>query len=248
MSRVTHQTDPFGQAIADFYRTGLDASIEIRTSLGEDEKLPASYFFRSFNACPMLEQLALELCRGRVLDVGAGAGSHSLNLQRRGIDVSAMDSSELAVITMRQRGLNQVVHADFMNCTEQGYDTLLMLMNGMGLVGTLDQLPAFFDQARRILNPGGQVLVDSSDLIDLYCDDDGVIDLRACNGYYGQVQYQIRYGQNQQKFNWLFVDSQTLAEAALEHGFDFELLAEGVQNDYLARLTVLPQVLATEKK
>lgn len=221
----------------DYLQSGAEAEIQIQTSVSGAEKLPASYFFRSCEHMPQLEQSALSHCRGQTLDVGAGAGAHSLALQEMGRSVTALERSALAVEAMRIRGIRQIVQADFFQYNQATYDTLLLLMNGIGLVGQLSQLPTFFSHVRRLLNPDGQLILDSSDLIDLYQDDSGAIDLRDCRGHYGEVDYVVRYADHASHFSWLFVDPETLAGSAHAAGFAFELLEEGSQNDYLARIT-----------
>jgi SAM-dependent methyltransferase len=99
---------------------------------------------------PEIERKALDMATGKTLDVGAGSGCHSLVLQEKGIDVTAIDISPLSVETMKERGIKKVMEQDFF--TMQGkYDTILMLMNGIGIVGTLERLPKFFRQLDNIL-------------------------------------------------------------------------------------------------
>ncbi len=107
------------------------------------------------------EEAALELCRGRVLDAGAGTGVHEL--QKRGFEVRAIDVLPEAVAIMRGRGVIDPVRADLFELEDARFDTLLMLMNGIGPVGAIGELPRFFETARRLIAPNGQILVDSSE-------------------------------------------------------------------------------------
>ena len=126
----------------------------------EEDEIPLTTLFRSYKSMQEIERKALDMAKGRVLDVGAGSGCHSLVLQEKGLDVTAIDISPLSVETMKERGVKNVLEQDFFTLKGQ-YDTILMLMNGIGIVGTLERLPEFFKQLDKILAPGGQVLCDS---------------------------------------------------------------------------------------
>ena len=229
--------DAMGHAIADFHKTGKAARLRVFSPMFDEDEIPVKTLFRSMDDMPSIEQEALRLASGNILDVGAGAGCHSLALQAMGKQVTAIDISPLAVTAMRERGLRDVRQQDFF--TFQGrYDTILMLMNGIGIVGTLDRMPAFFIQLDALLAHGGQLLCDSSDICYIFEDEDGIIDLTGIDGYYGELTYQMQYRNVKgDPFPWLFIDPETLAEQATAHGFNCEVVARGGHYDYLARLT-----------
>jgi cyclopropane fatty-acyl-phospholipid synthase-like methyltransferase len=180
---------------------------------------------------PKIEQKALDMARGKVLDVGAGAGCHSLVLQERGIDVTAIDLSPLSVEAMRLRGIKKAVEQDFFTL-EGRYDTILMLMNGIGIVGTLERMPEFFHHLDKILATGGQVLCDSSDISFVFDGDMPDMD------YYGEQSFQMQYKDTIGKpFPWLYIDADTLKHVAQDNGYNVEIVAEGEHYDYLARIT-----------
>ncbi len=178
---------------------------------------------------------------GRVLDVGAGAGCHSLALQERGADVTAIDISPLSVDVMLRRGVKDARVADLFDESFAGcYDTVLMLMNGSGIVGRLERMPLFFRRMKLLLAQGGQVLMDSSDLRYIYEDEDGAMDIDLNARYYGELDFRMQYKKVKgAPFGWLYVDFDTLAGYARESGFRAELVAEGEHYDYLARLSAL---------
>ena len=174
--------DPMGRAIADFHSTGKAARLRVFSPMFDEDEIPVSTLFRPFDDMPAIEREALQQARGRILDVGAGAGCHSLALQEMDKQVTAIDISPLAVQTMRERGVMDVREQDFF--TMDGlFDTILMLMNGIGIVGTLSRMPAFFMQVDRMLAPDGQLLCDSSDICYVFEDEDGIIDLTGIDGY-----------------------------------------------------------------
>ena len=231
--------DPMGQAIRDYYETGRAGRLRVFSPQFEEDEMPVAMLFRTEAEMPPLERKALELCRGRVLDVGAGAGCHSLALQERGMEVTAIDISQLSVDVMLRRGVKTAWETDLFDESFVGcYDTVLMLMNGSGIIGRLERLPLFFQRMKQLLAPGGQVLMDSSDLRYIYEDEDGAMDIDLNAGYYGELDFQMQYKKVKgEPFRWLYVDSDTLAGYARENGFRVELVADGGHYDYLARLS-----------
>ena len=226
-----------GLAIADYHKSGKAARLRVFSPMLEDDEIPVATLFRSREEMPSIEQAPLKACRGATLDVGAGAGCHSLVLQQMGLQVTAIDISPLAVATMRERGVLDAREQDFFTLDGQ-YDTILMLMNGIGIVGTLSRMDAFFMQVDRLLAPGGQLLCDSSDICYLYEDEDGFIDLTGVEGYYGEMTYQMQYRNTKgEPFPWLFVDADTLRQQAALHGFVTDIVIVGDHYDYLARIT-----------
>ena len=161
-----------GMAIRDYYEGCPLQPLRVFSPQFEDDEFPVETLFRAVPDMSGLEREALRLCRGRVLDVGAGAGCHSLALQSAGQTVTAVDISPHSVETMRRRGVRDVRLADFFADEVGGpYDTLLFLMNGLGLAGTLAALPRLLERCAVLLAPGGQILADSSDLCYLFEDE-----------------------------------------------------------------------------
>lgn len=229
--------DPMGHAIADYHSNGKSARLRVYSPMFDEDEIPVATLFRTLEDMSAIERKALELANGVILDVGAGAGCHSLALQHMGKQVAAIDISPLAVATMRERGVKDVREQDFFTLDGQ-FDTILMLMNGIGIVGSLSRLPAFFMQLDTLLAPGGQVLCDSSDICYIFEDEDGIIDLTGIDGYYGELTYQMQYRNVKgEPFPWLFIDPETLAEQAAAHGYRCDIIARGTHYDYLARLT-----------
>lgn len=229
--------DPMGAAIRDFHKYGKADRLIVRSSMFDDDEIPVKDLFREYSDMPELEQLALNEASGRILDVGAGSGCHSVALQKMGKHTVAIDISSLSVEVMRERGVDARCVNFFDEDFNERFDTVLMLMNGTGIVGNLENMPRFFDRLRSLLNPGGRVLIDSSDLKYLYEDEDGVLEIDLADDYYGLVDYQMVYKDIEgESFDWLYVDFGTLSYYAEEAGFKAELLFEGEHYDYLAEL------------
>jgi SAM-dependent methyltransferase len=186
---------------------------------------------------PALEQKALQLAKGRVLDIGAGSGCHTLALQEKGFTVKAIDISPLSCEAMKLRGVKD---AECINLFDDhlgtGFDTILLLMNGTGIAGKIEHLPTLFQRLKALLNPGGQILIDSSDLKYIYENEDGSFDINLNGAYYGEVDYQMIYKDVKgDRFDWLYVDFPLLKSIAETCGLHGELVAEGEHYDYLAR-------------
>ncbi len=224
--------DVLGQAIFDHYHKLNSSKLWIHNQYGPKEEMPVDTFFRDVDEMPALELFAINECNGKVLDIGAGAGSHALLLQDRGVDVTAIDISPLAVQVMRQRGVKKAFEADIYTFSPGKFDTLLLLMNGVGIAGDLDGLKILLTHLKSLLNPRGQILFDSSDINYLY---EGNL---PKDKYYGEIAYQYQYKHlHTDWFKWLYIDEQTLTVIANEVGFDVSVLVEDEYDQYLVRLT-----------
>ena len=238
INTLTEREDPMGAAIRDYFRQGKSAQLKVLSSLFDDDEMPVAHLFRSYHEMPPLEQRALDEARGKVLDVGAGAGCHALALQERGLDVTAVDISPLSCETMKERGVANVECVNIFNQRfQERFDTLLLLMNGTGIAGKLSRLPQLLSRLKQLMNPGAQILIDSSDLRYVYEDENGVLDVDLDGAYYGEVDYQMTYRNITGKsFDWLYADSVVLAECCRQCGLKCEILAQGNHYDYLARI------------
>ena len=240
-SLLTPNKDPMGCAIADYFEKGKAAKLRVFSSQFDEDEIPVSQLFRTFDEMPELEQEALRLAEGKILDCGAGSGCHALALQGMGKEVEAIDISPRSVEVMLKRGVN---NAYCINLFDENYlqkfDTILMLMNGSGIIGKLENMGAFFTKMKQLLNPGGCIYMDSSDLRYLFEEEDGsfLVDLAA--GYYGEIDFRMQYKQVRgEAFDWLYVDFQTLSYYANENGFKAEMVKEGEHYDYLACLKMV---------
>lgn len=235
-----NNNDAIGIALLDYMNGVRNGQLIVKSSISEEDEIPISYLFRTENELPKLEKKALELCYGKVLDVGAASGVHSLILYKKGFDVKSIDISAGAVEVMKMRGLSNAEQQDFYIIKKEKFDTVLMLMNGAGLARTINGMTQLLNQAKNILNKDGQILMDSSDINYMFEEEDGSvwIDLNAT--YHGEVQYQMEYKNHiTEPFSWLFIDFERLSLIAESLGWKCDLVEEGNHFDYLARLTQL---------
>lgn len=233
---LSKEKDPMGKAIADFWRNGKAGRLRVFSPMFEEDEIPVSYLFRTVEEMSPMEQEALRMAQGKTLDVGAGAGCHALALQEQGIDVTAIDISPLSVEVMQARGVQNACLVNFYSLDTQ-FDTILMLMNGIGIVGTLQGMPRFFQLLDSILAPGGQVIFDSSDIKYVFENEDGTIEFPDSESYYGELTYRMQYKNILgNPFPWLYIDAATLSAQAKQYGYTVEIIVQGQHYDYLARI------------
>lgn len=232
------KNDPFGQAILDYLSGDYDPIIRVDSSITEDEEIPVDYLFRKEKELPEKEIIGLNACKGNVLDAGAGSGTHSVILQEKGVEVTALDYSSKCVEAAEKQGVKKTVCANFFEyLPEEEYDTLLFLMNGLGIMGRLEHLDLFFQQCKRLLKPGGQIIGESTDILYMFEEEDGSLLVDLNGQYHGEIEYQMTYKNIEGDwFNWLYVGEQILEDAAKKNGFSFEVLYYGENSDYLVKM------------
>lgn len=234
--------DLFGKAILDYQTQNSPENLITETTISEADEMSVAYLFRNYSAMPNLEQEALKLAKGKILDVGCGAGSHSLYLQDElKMEVHAIDISANAIATCKLRGIKNARVQDVITLENEKFDTILLLMNGAGMCGKLNKINDFLSKLKSLLNKNGQILLDSSDIIYMFDeDDDGGKWIPSDNEYYGEVVFTISYkGQKEKPFDWMYIDYNTLQNAAIANGFECKMILEGEHFDYLAQLTLL---------
>nr|WP_321236309.1 class I SAM-dependent methyltransferase [uncultured Psychroserpens sp.] len=228
--------DLFGKALLDFYNKNYTEDLITSTNISGEDALPLPYLFRNYSEMPKLEQKALELAKGTVLDVGCGSGSHSLYLQEKGLNVKAIDISEGAVSVTRARGVTNTELKDILKETDT-FDTILLLMNGTGIFQELSQVSKYLSHLKSLLNPNGEILIDSSDIQYMYEDDDGGLWIDTNANYYGELDYFLSYkGENEDPMKWLYIDFDRLQLACESVGLQCEKIMDGEHFDYLVKL------------
>ena len=228
--------DLFGKALLDYQNGNYSEDIITSTNISDDDELPIPYLFRGYSEMPKLEQKALQLSKGTVLDVGCGSGNHSLWLQEKGLKVKAIDTSEGAIEVAKNRGVLNAELKPLLEETET-FDTILVLMNGTGIFQELSQVSKYLKRLKLLLNPNGQILIDSSDISYMYEDDDGGQWLDLNQGYPGELDYYLAYkGEKEEPMKWLYLDFETLKSACLTVGLKCEKVMDGLHFDYLARI------------
>lgn len=233
--------DLFGKAILDYQTNSSPENIITSTSISEEDEMEVAYLFRSFDEMPAIEQKALQLANGKTLDIGCGAGSHSLYLQNeRNINVHSIDISKNAIQACLLRGLKNIRAIDVLDLENEKYDTILLLMNGTGIFETLEKSTIYLQKLKSLLNPNGQILIDSSDIIYMFDEDEDGGKWIPIDNYYGELTFSLQYKKEKEvDFPWLYLDYNTLQNAALANGLQCRLILEGDHFEYLAQLTIL---------
>ncbi len=230
--------DLMGRAIWDYFHNENPEDLQTETSISELDELPVKYLFRDFEEMNKIEKKALKLSHGKVLDIGAGAGSHSLYLQNdRNLDITALDISPKAIQVCQLRGIQKAVAQNMLEFSGETYDTILLLMNGTGIFQSLKVIDIYLKRLYSLLNKNGQILIDSTDILYMFDqDEDGGV-LIPANGYYGELDYIVHYkGESEDPIKWLYLDFNTLKNAAENNGFTIEKVLQD-EDSYLAKLT-----------
>ena len=231
--------DLMGRAIWDYYYQENSEDLQTETSISELDDLPVSYLFRDYQEMNALEKKALDLSLGKVLDVGSGAGSHSLYLQNeRKLKVTALDISPKSIEICKARGVKNAICEDLLQFSEKNFDTILLLMNGTGIFQSLEHIDQYLQKLKSLVAENGQILIDSTDILYMYDqDEDGGV-LVPATGYYGELDYYLHYkGESELPMKWLYLDFDTLENAAIANGFKIQKI-EQLEDSYLAQLTL----------
>ena len=224
--------DPYGKALKEFVDHNESPPLLLHNSCGAAEEMPIWYFFRAYDEMPDLEKMALSVCEGNVLDIGAGTGCHAICLQQMGYEVTAIDTSAAAVEIMSASQVTDARVADYFEMTDSQFDTLICLMNGLGFIGKKDRLKDFLSQADKLLKPEGQIILDSSDVKYLYEGEELPKDK-----YFGEVSFQYEFKEKKGEwFDWVYFDKDTLALEADALGWYVYFLHSDENGQYLARL------------
>ena len=227
--------DLMGKAISDYYHNNSPEDIHTETSISENDILPVKHLFRTFEEMNSMEQKALKLAEGKILDIGAAAGPHSLYLQdERGMDVTALDVSPRSLEICKLRGIEKTICSSILSFEGEKFDTLLLLMNGTGIFETFDKIEIYLEKLHSLLNENGQILIDGSDLIYMYTQANGPH--LPLERYYGEVDYYLNYkGEDESPMTWLYLDFENLKHFAERQGFSTEMVLRD-EYAYLARL------------
>lgn len=231
--------DLMGRAIWDYYYQENSEDLQTETSISELDDLPVSYLFRDYQEMNALEKKALDLSFGKVLDVGSGAGSHSLYLQNeRKLEVTALDISPKSIEICKARGVKNAICEDLLQFSEKNFDTVLLLMNGTGIFQSLEHIDQYLQKLKSLVAENGQILIDSTDILYMYDQDEEGGVLVPATGYYGELDYYLHYkGESELPMKWLYLDFDTLENAAIANGFKIQKI-EQLEDSYLAQLTL----------
>ena len=231
--------DLMGRAIWDYYYQENSEDLQTETSISELDDLPVSYLFRDYQEMNALEKKALDLSFGKVLDVGSGAGSHSLYLQNeRKLEVTALDISPKSIEVCKARGIKNAICEDLLQFSEKNFDTVLLLMNGTGIFQSLEDIDQYLQKLKSLVAENGQILIDSTDILYMYDqDEDGGV-LVPATGYYGELDYYLHYkGESELPMKWLYLDFNTLENATIANGFKIQKIKQ-LEDSYLAKITL----------
>lgn len=228
--------DPIGQAILEFSKQGFTENIIVHSDLCDDDIMPVPYLFRTFDEMPKIEQHALSLCKGEVLEVGAATGCHSKYLKDKQFSTLSIDTSQGSVDYLNSQGLPSKKIA-FLDYNEKKFDTILILMNGLGLAGKLENVTTFLQHAKSLLKEGGTIITDSTDIRYLYEDDEGGVWMDLNSQYPGEMEFKMDYKEHSSEwFPWVYLDFENLEHEANTVGLKATKILEDDNFHYLTTL------------
>ncbi len=233
---MNNLNDPIGQAILDFSKNGFTENIIVHSDLCEDDIMPVPYLFRTFDEMPEIEKQALALCKGEILEVGAGTGCHSKHLKSKGLSTFSLDTSDGAIDYLSTQDLNSEKRA-FLDYSEKKFDTILILMNGLGLAGKLKDVNSFLSHAKSLLKDGGKIITDSTDIRYLYEDEEGGVWMDLNSQYPGEMEFKMDYKEHSSDwFPWVYLDFENLEHEAEKVGLKATKIMEDDNFHYLTTL------------
>jgi len=212
-----HQ-DAFGHELYDYLKSeGRSPALEIIER--DDGYIDASggpvIYFSEYKKWPSHQKQAMRYARGRVLDIGSGAGRHSLYLQAKGLDVTGMDNSPLAIEVCKLRGLKKTVVTSLnqINSNLGIFDTVLMMGNNFGLFGSFEGARRLLKKLGRITSEKGRIIAET---LDVYkTDNPDHLSYHERNRRKGRMGGQIRIRARYKKyatpwFDYLMVSKQEM--------------------------------------
>ena len=228
--------DPLGVAILEFEKNGFSENITVHSDICDDDVLPVPYLFRTFKQMPELEKQAVKLCKGYVLEVGSGAGCHAQYLKSQNFKTFSIDTSEGAISYLKSKNI-PCENIEFLNYNATKFDTILILMNGLGLAGKLHKIEAFLLHAKSLLNKNGCIITDSSDIRYLYEDDEGGVWIDLNSKYPGEMEFQMEYKKHKTDwFSWVYIDFETLESICTKIGLKATKIMEDDNFHYLTKI------------
>jgi SAM-dependent methyltransferase len=222
--------DIIGDALKSFHYHKDSTPLIVNTNYGDAEEMLPQSLYREKDAIPDYEWVMVDQARGKTLDIGAGCGSHSLLLQEKVLEVVAVEISSGAAEIARLRGVINIKNEDFKNYQHEKFDTITMVMNGIGVVGSLKGFTDSLQKFKTMLNPGGQLLFDTTDISYLGRK-------TTSSEYFGEVSFQFEYkGSKGAWFNWLYLDITTLRSVCNSHGWKMQIIYQDEEDHFVMKL------------
>jgi SAM-dependent methyltransferase len=233
---------PFGLALEKYFKGDKDIKIIYHRDDGQETEDLIEGYFRTYPNFSELEKIAIDRCKGKILDIGSGTGPHTLELQKRGFDVLAIDISKKACEIMKKRGVKRTECKTPYEINEKNFDTIIILGCSIGFVADLKGLKRFLKYAKTLLSKEGFILMDSRDI--RITDNSKHIEYQQNNTrkgkYRGEIRLQIEFnGVKGELFQILHIDPDTLKDLAKDLGWKCEILSENESGLYLAKLKEL---------
>ncbi|MCX6647372.1 MAG: class I SAM-dependent methyltransferase [bacterium] len=222
--------DAFGQAFLDHMKSGSEVMTKIvRVEDGNVEDHPISIYFQTFDEWNPLDRALMQWVKGRVLDVGVGAGRVALYLQEQGFDVVGIDLSPGAIETCVKRGVKDArLHNILESPLDEKFDAILMLGYNLGIAATHANVAPYLDRMKSMLNPGGRIIFNQVNWQRTEKPEHLKFHeaMRKIGRYPVEMTLKIVYGKLEETFGWCLTSQEELVDIAKTVGLKPEAIID----------------------
>jgi len=238
MKKLESEEDAFGHALLDCYK-GENVNEVVERDDGFVDSMSTRGYFSDYEAWSPIEQKAMQFVKGRVLDIGCGAGRHSLHLQRKGFDVLGIDISPLAIKVCRERGLRKLklMSIESVDFKPNSFGTILMMGNNFGLFGNLGKAKGLLKKFHRLTSKDALIIASSRD--PYRTDNPAHLQYHKMNRkkgrMSGQVKIRIRYQKYKGRwFDYLMVSKEEMTQILSNTGWRIKEFLDTGDPNYIS--------------
>ncbi|MCT4666077.1 MAG: class I SAM-dependent methyltransferase [Flavobacteriales bacterium] len=224
--------DPMGLAILEYAQSDVPTQVRVLSPEFDEDEIPLTYLFRTYADFPPNEKNALNIAKGKILDIGAGAGIHSRFLKNQGKEIRAIDISPYSVEYLLSQNISAELVSIFDYQPQESFDTILLLMNGLGIAEKREKLPEFLQKLKSLLSQNGQILIESCSLSYLFDNPE------EAQSHSGEILYQMKYKNIEGLyFYWLYLSFEDLEKEVVKENLKIEKIFQQKNGQYLAKIT-----------
>lgn len=233
------EQDAFGQMMWAYYR-----GKEVCEIVERDDGYFSAYhgpkvYFSEYRDWPLIGQKAMQFAKGRVLDIGCGAGRHSLYLQKKGLEVLGIDSSPLAIKICKLRGLKkaEIMSLEDVDFKPDSFDTILMMGGNFGLLGSLTKARRLLKRFHKMTSEDALIIAETRD--PYKTDNPAHLEYHKLNKKRGRMSGQVRIRVRFEKtvaewFDWLMLSKEEMRELLQGTGWKVSEFIESEDSRYTA--------------
>lgn len=236
--------DGYGEQLWSYFKTGEPKSEIVERDDGflSHGRFGGELYFSEYRKWDQIDKAAMKHVKGRVLDIGCGAGRHSLYLQGKGFNVTGIDNSPLAIKVCRARGLKKARLMPIKEIDQfkpNSFDTVIMMGNNFGLFGSFKLAKSLLKKLHRITSPAALIIASTRD--PYTTKDPGHLVYHERNRKRGRMPGQLRLrirfkGYIGNWFDYLLVSKDELTEILNGTGWTIRSFIDGNDGQYVMLL------------